>query len=652
MYYYLIKLDNISMYCYNCSCILCVKILRLISIKILKGEIFLMNNVFEKYINQINDYSCNSFKPFLDIGSESIIINEKYREDILNSAHNLLNKEYEVLPVSVYMQFRRNGNRSNYENIYFNRRRLVFLFLIAEYIEQKGRFTDKLLDGLQLILEETTWVIPAHNKSRKGIVDPISYCYKDDVDNIDLFSAETGALLAWIYYLGNSILDAQTKIFCERILYELNKKIIEPFLKYDDMWWMGTKGQVLNNWTPWIISNILTTAMLCVKDDKKRSDIINYSMVILDRFIVNYHEDGGCDEGPSYWGVAGGSYFDCCEILYDLSGGAINVFDNKNVCKIGEYIALVNVCDKYYLNFADCPASFNPDFYMINRFGRRCCSDIMYDFTSYNIYNKNIKPHFMTNGQYYRVIKNLCDIDIIKKDYNPPEKIWFDGLCIAAKRTSDLYLAAKGGHNAESHNHNDVGSFVVYAGGEPLFIDAGVGTYTADTFNANRWKIWLMRSEYHNLPTINGKVQEPGGKFKAKNILYNPDCNNLKMELTEAYPEEADIKFYIREFTFNEFIVIEDKIAFRENGSIEFNLLTKYKPEFKKAGFIDFDFKNVINNEYLIEYDKSLIPDYDEIEITDPKIISGWGQDVLYRIRLKSKEDITESNYKLTIKKV
>jgi hypothetical protein len=28
-----------------------------------------------------------------------------------------------------------------------------------------------------------------------------------------------------------------------------------------------------------------------------------------------------------------------------------------------------------------------------------------------------------------------------------------------------LYFAALGGHNAESHNHNDVGNFVVYLDG-------------------------------------------------------------------------------------------------------------------------------------------------------------------------------------------
>ena len=82
-----------------------------------------------------------------------------------------------------------------------------------------------------------------------------------------------------------------------------------------------------------------------------------------------------------------------------------------------------------------------------------------------------------------------------------------------------FYLAAKGGHNAESHNHNDVGNFIVYADGRPVLIDAGVGTYTAKTFSPQRYEIWTMQSAYHNLPTINGFLQKDGRQFRAENVV-------------------------------------------------------------------------------------------------------------------------------------
>ncbi|MCG8499689.1 MAG: heparinase II/III-family protein, partial [Firmicutes bacterium] len=62
-----------------------------------------------------------------------------------------------------------------------------------------------------------------------------------------------------------------------------------------------------------------------------------------------------------------------------------------------------------------------------------------------------------------------------------------------------FFFAAKGGYNDKSHNHNDVGNFVLYYNGYPVFIDVGVGTYTAKTFSNKRYEIWTMQSEYHNL---------------------------------------------------------------------------------------------------------------------------------------------------------
>ena len=67
-----------------------------------------------------------------------------------------------------------------------------------------------------------------------------------------------------------------------------------------------------------------------------------------------------------------------------------------------------------------------------------------------------------------------------------------------------LCLAAQGGTNGQSHNHNDVGNFVVYADGLPAIIDVGVETYTAKTFSSPRYGIWTMQSAYHNCPTIDG----------------------------------------------------------------------------------------------------------------------------------------------------
>ncbi|MHB1153020.1 MAG: heparinase II/III domain-containing protein [Eubacteriales bacterium] len=611
-----------------------------------------MDAIFESYRQDLhgNILHYDSFIPFSDISGFKL--NMKNFNNIIDEAQKVLDTEYSILPASVYMQFKRNGNRSVYEALYFERRRIISSLLLAEAAERKGRFTDKLIDGIWLLLEESTWVIPAHNQSQPGLNSPLTYAYTSDVDYIDLFAAETGSLLAWIYYIAREFLDEQTPIICNRILYELNRRIVSPYMTHNEHWWMGFKGNSLNNWTPWIVSNILTVCALCIHDIELREKMTDRAMVILDNFTNFYHSDGGCDEGPGYWGVAGASYFDCAELLYDLSGGYINIFGNILLRNMGEYIAKVNINDDRFLNFADCPARVTPNYHMIARFGRRCNSKMLESYGISNIHKNSIKPVCSFISTAYRCIKNLCEHGYASIEYVAAEKVWFDGICVMAKRESvnvsnGLYLAAKGGHNGESHNHNDVGNFIVYNNGKPILIDVGVGTYTADTFNSKRWKIWTMQSAYHNLPTINGNIQAPGGQYKADNILYNQGTGSLSMSLINAYPKNTDLLYYTRKFTLeNSEVIITDDIKLQGKGNVIFNLMTVCLPKISDAGKIIF----TEDCDCIAEYNCELTAYVDEIKLTDKRISSGWGCDVLYRIRLETSGDFSEGSFTLIVK--
>jgi len=159
------------------------------------------------------------------------------------------------------------------------------------------------------------------------------------------------------------------------------------------------------------------------------------------------------------------------------------------------------------------------------------------------------------------------------------------------KNNEGLYLAAKGGHNAESHNHNDVGNFIVYLNGKPAIIDAGVETYRRQTFSDERYTIWTMQSAYHNLPTINGKMQKNGREFKAENIIYKADKNNVKFALNieKAYPEEAGIRSMRRTIDFKrgKNISVTDQYQFdRSDNRLEMNMMTHFLVKENKNGKI------------------------------------------------------------------
>lgn len=557
--------------------------------------------------------------------------------ETIPQAEALLEKQIPALPASLYRQYYENGNRSNYEALYFERRRSMILLAAAEKTEGKGRFLDLLVDYIWAICEESTWVIPAHNNPRHGrqerLVDHFDLGDGDDVHYIDLFSAATGADVAMVYYLLRDKLDALTPVITRRMLGLLEQRIFHPFLNYQDtMWWKGSKGNVLNNWTPWIISNVLTVLILCETNEEKRTSIVSESMEILDRFIRFYKSDGGCDEGPGYWGVAGASYFDCLELLWDLSGGKINVFDHPLIRRMGEYIADVHITGDLYVNFADASHRLGGNAALIARYGRRTSSPKLTAFAvELEGRRKNTRAFEAGNqNTIYRAFRDPIEPKPEPMAVKPENRTYYDGLeiFIARDEASGLCLAYKGGNNAESHNHNDIGNFVLFRGEHPVFIDAGVEQYTQKTFSSERYTLWTMRSRYHNLPDIGGIEQRPGGNYHAKLTAQTPD--SVTYDLTAAWPTDTGIVRYTREGAMDgSSVTVTDRLSLTEAKPVCWYWMCAEQPEiegntliFKDAGcrvtFTGGNFRLTA----------------EEFPLTDRKLLNEWRVNVLWRIHM------------------
>ncbi len=586
------------------------------------------------------------FRLFSDM--ENIVFSEEKKKLLIQCAEKYAEMDYEPILAHSYMRFEKNGNRSIYEAETSKRYRMVWHLFLGEYVERKGRFLEKLIDGIWLILDECTWVIPAHGHIRVNYVPKLPLSYKEKIDIVDLFSAEVGAMLSLILYFGKSFLDEVTPVICDRITYEVKRRVILPYLNYNDFWWMGYTRKNINNWCPWITSNVLVSCALCEEDLDTRKQLTKKAMEILDHFTLMYHDDGGCDEGPNYWTVAGASYFDCLEILYDITGGTANVFDTQFIRNMGEYFAkfCINQNENYFINFADAGPKVKADKHLVSRFGRRTKSEMLETFGSGCNFQKDSVEMKHT---LYRALKNHFENTSESEDavFNYPKKVWFPGIQVMiAREKSDLtglFFAMKGGHNRESHNHNDVGHFVVYSDGQPLIIDVGVGTYCADTFNANRYKIWTMRSDYHNLPSFNDVVQKNGFEFHSDEVIYDPENNRLQMSLKNAYPKESGIGSYIRIGELkNGAVKITDKIKMCHSSKICFHYIVCDEPAIENNGKI-----RLANGKSLF-YNSCLKAAIECIQIEDKTIISNWNRNCVYRIRLQG-DNITEEDFIVTI---
>ena len=599
------------------------------------------------------------------------VLPQSLRKALISQGETALNADWPVLLAVRYLDYARNGNRSRYQEVRSRRRHMLLSLVIAECVEAQGRLLDEIANGLWLICEESSWCVPAHiGVQRAGVGLPDT-----SEPIVDLFAAETSALLSWTDYLLGSRLDVVSPLIRPRIVREIQSRILTPCLDRDDFWWMGFSPRRVNNWNPWINSNWLTTALLMEADPARRGEAVSKSLRSIDRFLGPYPRDGGCDEGPGYWGRAGASLLDCLELLYSASDGKIDVYGEPLVQDIGRFIYRVQIEGDLFVNFADASAVVMPPPAVVFSYGKRIGDEDMMALGAWIAQKLDLRQERsatiqrgkrMSLGRLLPTLFWLDEIAAVEPRQPLPRDVWLDEIEVAAARdragTSEgLYLAAKGGHNAESHNHNDVGNWILYVDGKPLIVDAGVETYTRKTFSPQRYEIWTMQSGYHSLlPTIDGVMQAPGKRFAARNAGHqaNDAQATFTLDIAAAYPPEAKIARWEREVTLvrGKRVTVADSYALKAPAQeIVLSLLTPSTVDLSQEGIIRLSEASLPGDKRSgdgqIVYDVSRFAVTTEaVPITDTRLGGVWGKS-LNRIVFTACEPALEDSWTFEFRK-
>ncbi len=589
------------------------------------------------------------------------IVPEAIYNNQIKAAEELVGKDWPVLKATLFLEYVRTGNRSHYQSVRYDRRNSLSTLVLAEMLEGKERFIDDIVNLVWAICEETYWGVPAHmflQDSGSGL---------PDIENptVDLFAAETGALLAWTDYMLGDKLDEVNQFIRKRIYYETDRKIYQPYLKATEYKYMGydkTRRRP-NNWNPWINSNVMVAALLLEKDKIKRATVMFKIFDVLDNYLNPHPADGGCDEGPSYWGRAGASVFDCLDVVDLATDNKINLFTVPLIKNLGTYVYKAYVGNGYYLNFADAGMKASHSPILLYRYGKAINSETMMDMSAFFAETQNLKD-FEFGKSLGRAIPGLYYVsEVLKQTAKEPlvRDFWLPDIQVMGGRDKGyskkgLFMAAKGGHNEESHNHNDIGNFVVFADGEPAIIDIGVETYTRETFGPNRYDIWTMNSAHHNLlPTVNGTMQKNGITFKAKDVKYQSTNKKVSysLDISDSYPDSAGIKKWHKEFIYSrgKSIKIEENYTLSENNkAIKISLMTCRKPEILNDGSIILPSYRGKDRKLRIKYDKDLFDvAYETHVLEDRKLLSSWDKGELYQIVFTMKNKNLSGKIRWTI---
>jgi hypothetical protein len=563
------------------------------------------------------------------------------RTEIIINGEKYLKYKWPAETASSYLAFESIGNRDSMQEVDNERRNALYSLVEAELLEGKGRFIYKIVDGVWAMCEESFWGISAHvglQKQRGSLPDVTEPV-------IDLFVSEKALKLSRIYYLFKPKFDSINPMIANRIRVEMKRRVFVPYYTRNDFGWFGFKDKPVNNWNPWINCNVLSAVLLMEEDADLRAKAAYKVMRSLDKYVNFVKADGWCDEGPSYWGVAGAKLFAALDLLNQSSNGKVNVFDNEIIKNLGKYIYNAYISNDYYVNFADANAQnyFSPN--LIFKWGKVSDDKKMMGFAS-----------FLAKRKSYIGNKELNEYPA----WEPLQgSFWFPENQIAGGRDSEstsngFYFAAKGGHNEESHNHNDVGTCIVHFNNKPILIDAGKLYYTKYSFGNKRYTYWPTRSNYHNVPTINGVEQHVGKEYAARNVKFvaNPKQLQYSLDIAKAYPKEAGVDYWNRTYTLKKgkYLSMKDNYKLDSvKGENYLNFLTCCKASSPKTGVVYLTTDSVTVE--VIFNAKALTPIIEEFETNDKTVETSWGKR-LTRLRFKIISEKPENNVELIFREI
>lgn len=529
-----------------------------------------------------------------------------------------------ALPLSLWLRFIRKGERVKYEAAYFARRRTLARLALAEALSDAGQFLPQIADYVWAICEESAWQLPAHNSYIRDTPQlPLPDTSRPVVD---LFAAETGALLAMVHYLLGPALDDYAPGLAARIAREVEARVLRPW-RAEHFWWMGNGDEPMCNWTPWCTQNcLIAQALLHPHSAAANRAAVRRAAYSLDCFLKDYGEDGACSEGAQYYSHAALCLYNALDILCAMAPGVFDAaWSDPKLRAMGEYIANVHVAGPYYLNFADCSPLAGARGAREFLFGRRVDSRPLMalaaaDFVRWPDGEPTTDSAAGIN-LFYLVQAAFAEADIrtfaraaAHEGAPQPGDAWYPSVGLRICRRGAFVAGMKAGNNADSHNHNDTGSVTVYKDGRPFLIDIGVESYTQKTFSPQRYEIWTMQSGWHNLPTFDGIMQLPGREYAAQDIQLGQ--GSISAELAGAYPPIPGLTSYRRTAAVTEAgVTLTDETDWP--GEVELTLMTEHQPQPCEGGLA------------LGELGVILLGDPAEISVqpvpvSDPRLRTAW----------------------------
>lgn len=482
------------------------------------------------------------------------------------------------LPRELYADFTKTGNRLRHEVLVFERRRRLSRAAICALLEpEKKIWWESTLSKWRAVFDEKSWALPAH------VADPSGY----DPDTLDLFSCETMSFMCDMLSLFSAKVPGEFRAQIRNRVREMQEIYLA---KADTLMWTNTTS----NWNAVCHQGVLGSALAVESDPELMARLTATTVKYLKKFLGGFSADGGCTEGPSYWNYGFGNFCHLNEQIEKRTHDCLSLIQGdaliEELAHYGRRMALEN---EQVINFADCHRRMLPSATLLAYLGERLKQPANRDQAESD-FHKLVKAPVTINGfrsGFLQILQHLMAApETDRTTSSSPESFYYPELGVWISRGTDARelrwtLAAKGGHNEEHHNHNDVGALLLQVNTTVFLAEIGTPEYVKEFFKiGTRYNFLAARTYGHSLPIINGVEQHVGidysGKITESSFGIERDVTTI--DFGGSYPKEAGVKSARRHLTVEKkslAVTIRDEFSMEKAESLESALITFVKPK-------------------------------------------------------------------------
>ena len=378
----------------------------------------------------------------------------------------------------------------------------------------------------------------------------------------------------------------------EKIRNAILEKGLKPSFQ-GKPWWITGK----NNWNQVCHVGMVAGALAIADSEPElaKKTITRAIRNVPGSMKSSFSPNGAYPEGPMYWAYGTEFTVLLLALLDGAFGGDFGLSDIPGFSATGDFMTAATAPSGFLFNYADCGRKSDPSFamhWLIQRFQRP-------DWFSKQERNALIQETKRRPATLKRAQNRLLPLSLLYlPDHSEPRmenrKLFFYSgssaavpvaICRTGWRKQDAYLGIKGGSPSGSHGHMDGGSFVYETDGVRWAVDLGSENYHKiesqgidlwnNSQNSERWQIFRIGPESHNILRINDAPQSVDGKA----VFTKCTPTRCVMNLTSLYRNSAGKVLRELELCPDHSLRITDTLAGLQPGArIRWQLCTQAEP--------------------------------------------------------------------------